>query len=706
MEVAGRKVENQVQFWSLLGPFLILLSIAVLLFKVSPHWYFPLSALVGIPLCIKWKMKGMASALCCLFLLSAWSFQSLELHERYWHVGLSLAMAFSFIVLTLSWEEAQGVIEDLQLESQSRLENFSLLDEQWKNAEQEWSQIKGQTEAEIAALSQEVVKNQEDKQTFYKIAQLAKDEWIQIKTQHDHLLQDLLYKKQQIAQLHERLEETELTIQGFVNGEGEKQLECITLQMGEVQRENESLKAKLAQVEADLAAQTGAKADVEHEFHAKQQEMVQQFKEQQLKDQQVIEELKERLKQKEHDHKEKQESQGNLQLLQQQYLVLQTEKAVLQQSHVALQQQYEQLRVIELQQKQLLQNAQQRVREFEIKLEEEKRLLETLQKSKKDLEEQVAQRDECIRLNEAEAAESLKLLQELQSKQAFSRRYQMELEQKCHTLEEKCVELEEKCLSAEQTQEELRNALKIEQEECLKMSQALEATQAALQAHEEQTGKLKLEWQERIEHLNNSCVEKQEECACFERKMAELKAELEGAQHHAQCMRVELEAHSKEAEGLKEQVVQLKQLQDLLEETQQQLQLEKEKHVHQEKQEDVKIKDSVQDDVRVNIEVPSVQMRKIEGMYKQLREQFQEKCGVLDATRKELFFAQEELLRCQKEHDEEHVFDQTREMRCLQNDLFVLGKEHEHMQKTYQIEVEALSEVVESLLCQLSEGKN
>ena len=45
------------------GHFLFLLSIAVLLFKVSIHWYFPVSAIIGIPLCVKWKMKGMAVAL-------------------------------------------------------------------------------------------------------------------------------------------------------------------------------------------------------------------------------------------------------------------------------------------------------------------------------------------------------------------------------------------------------------------------------------------------------------------------------------------------------------------------------------------------------------------------------------------------------------------------------------------------------------------
>jgi len=222
VDIAGRKVESQVQFWSVLGPFFVLLSIAVLLFKASPHWYFPFSALIGIPLCVKWKMKGMAATLCSLFLLAGISYPQLELDERYWHVGLSLAMAFSFIVLTLSLEEVEGLVEKLQLESQSRLDNVLLLDERWKSAELAWSLEKERWGREAAVLARDLTRVQEERQIFYKLAQLAKEELVQVKEEHARLVQDLLYKKEHIAQLHERLEEAEKTIQGFVDSASEK----------------------------------------------------------------------------------------------------------------------------------------------------------------------------------------------------------------------------------------------------------------------------------------------------------------------------------------------------------------------------------------------------------------------------------------------------------------------------------------------------
>lgn len=245
MTVVEKKLENQVQFWSLLGPFLILLSIAVLLFKVSPHWYFPVSALIGIPLCVKWKMKGLAAALCCLFLLSGIGYQNLDLDDRYWHVGLALTMAFSFIVLTLSLEEVEGAVSKLQLESHSRLENFQLLDEKWKTVENAWHSEKEKLTADLTALIAEKTQILDEKQTFYKLAQLAKDELNLIKNQHDRLIHDLLYKKEQVSQLHERVEEMEATIQGFVNSDSEKQLTISAEQIIQLNQENERLQARI-----------------------------------------------------------------------------------------------------------------------------------------------------------------------------------------------------------------------------------------------------------------------------------------------------------------------------------------------------------------------------------------------------------------------------------------------------------------------------
>src|SRR4051794_1828326 len=108
VNILEKRVENQVQFWSLLGPFIILLAIVVLLFKMSSHWYLPVSVLFGIPLCVKWRMKGLAASLAFLVTLFVVSYSTLQFDELYWHVGMGMAMALSFVILTLSLEEVQS----------------------------------------------------------------------------------------------------------------------------------------------------------------------------------------------------------------------------------------------------------------------------------------------------------------------------------------------------------------------------------------------------------------------------------------------------------------------------------------------------------------------------------------------------------------------------------------------------------------------
>ncbi len=288
-----KKIESQVQFWSLLGPFFVLLSITALLLKASAHWYFPFSALIGIPLCVKWGVKGMVGALGSLLILVCISFHGLELDERYWHVGLTVAMAFSFVVLTLSLEEAQGLVGKLQVESQSRLDNFLFLDERWKEAALEWEKSKERMQSEIEALTAEGAKVLEEKQAFYKLTQLAKDELIQIRKKYDALLQELIYKKQHIAQLQERIEESEGTIQKLVNSEWEKKSEALLEQVNLVERDRENLKSQIALM----------KEEREKAFHQREQELAaphdlalyQQLKEQFKEKSQTLEETRKAL---------------------------------------------------------------------------------------------------------------------------------------------------------------------------------------------------------------------------------------------------------------------------------------------------------------------------------------------------------------------------------------------------------------------------
>jgi epidermal growth factor receptor substrate 15 len=93
--------------------------------------------------------------------------------------------------------------------------------------------------------------------------------------------------------------------------------------------------------------------------------------------------------------------------------------------------------------------------------------------------------------------------------------------------------------------------------------------------------------------------------------------------------------------------------------------------------------------------------RKIEGLYAQLKDQFYEKSSVLDATRRELFQVQEQLLKLQKDSEEKHAFEISEYEMCLHHDLNTLAMETELTQKDYQEELNALHKLVGDLLNQM-----
>jgi chromosome segregation ATPase len=625
VDTIGKKVENQVQFWSLLGPFFVLLSIAVLLFKVSPHWYFPISALIGIPLCVKWKMKGMALALGCLFLLAGVSYQDLDFDDRYWYVGLSLAMAFSFIVLTLSLEEVDGLVGKLQLESQSRLDNFLLLDEKWKIAEQGWLLEKEKSKAEIAALMQEVAKIQEDKQIFYKLAQLAKDELVQVRGQHDQLLQDLLYKKQQFAQLHERLEETEITLQGFVNSDAERQIQTLTERLTNLEREREIFKAKIALVQEENQA-----CQIE--------------KEQLWRDLQACQESEKLcLIEQQHFQQDKQDQQNIVQALQNKCALI--EEHLLYQEQQAKQRE-EQYKLAQQQLQKQLEEEKHRA-DMQLRQNQQQALLQGQQEIKA-----LQERYHKVREDLARAHEDLDMtndaLNHLRQKEEYYKTSMQRLQEQLE--EQKKVEecFKQSQLGQNRLTEEikaLQERYQAAQEELMQIRQDLEAKNAAL-----------TQFQEKVEKLSNELCEQQS----LIKQSAEQKQRLEN-------LKLQLEQA-------------LQQTQEQLQQTKQKLDASQQQHYRE--------------------QLPNAlgNKRQIESMYMQLKEQFQEKCDVLDATRRELFHANEELLKCKREYEEEHLFGQSANEYHLQRYILQLGKQFEQMQKLYQQEIDDLTLLVGHLL--------
>ncbi len=95
----------------------------------------------------------------------------------------------------------------------------------------------------------------------------------------------------------------------------------------------------------------------------------------------------------------------------------------------------------------------------------------------------------------------------------------------------------------------------------------------------------------------------------------------------------------------------------------------------------------------------SGEMRRLEGMHRQLKLQFEEKSATLDAARKALFHTQEKLSGLERECEEKHVYDADETTKAWQKYT------HQMIQETEQLEQEVsdLQALISTLVRQTSE---
>lgn len=568
VNISERKVEHQVYFWSILGPCLILLSLVVLLFKSSSHWYFPLSAIVAIPICLKWKMKGLAATMAIFFSFAVLFYQHFNLEERYWYVGMAMAMAFSLIILVLALDEISFLIQRLQSESQSRLDNFSRLSEQIKTTEAEWLKEKEHLNSRAHVLSAELVQAQDERKLAQKLVNLTQEELVALRDQHTHLLQDLFERKQHIAQLKEQIEETEATVQGLVNGEMERQLQTALERVEQSEKHIESLKQ-----------------EKEALLHAQKQ----------------IEDRAERIAKE------------------------------LEQALMREHQEQQQVRTLEQDKMHCYQQRQQQEETIKA-LEEEKRQLNVI-------------------LNEFK--------QDYQQMEGLAAHYQAELEQQ------------------KQVATQFENQLEEQRQNCDTLKEQREKADHLVKQH-----------QQNIEQLSQQLVQAQQQRVLIDQELVQLK----------------IEVNEKEAR--------LKEWQDRSQDQQAEA---ADKAVYEKELEQLKVdllaKQQQVDDLQKSLEKMQDQAsrlpyapgnnRRIEGMYIQLKEQFQEKSSVLDETRRDLFYAQEEIEKIRKEQEETSIFQFSEGEKLWQNYVQQLQKETEETLQEQQQEIQDLYILVQDLLKQI-----
>lgn len=92
------------------------------------------------------------------------------------------------------------------------------------------------------------------------------------------------------------------------------------------------------------------------------------------------------------------------------------------------------------------------------------------------------------------------------------------------------------------------------------------------------------------------------------------------------------------------------------------------------------------------------ELRRLEGLYLQMREQFNEKSSVLDSTRRELFLMQEKFLSIQKEHEEKEIFGESECEQSLYNIISITDVELKHQIVELNHEISQLHSLVDVLM--------
>lgn len=238
-----------------------------------------------------------------------------------------------------------------------------------------------------------------------------------------------------------------------------------------------------------------------------------------------------------------------------------------------------------------------------------------------------------------------------------------------------------------------------------------EAQVTSLREHQKaessSTSKLKekdIQQQTTIQELNFHLDALSKEKTLLETNLEKLKRELDQLRanekaHEGKYLQL-LETHKIEIESLqmvvKSHKNDLVQLQQQWQRDKQQLVAEKESLAVQLQQ----VKEELQ-----SLPPPSAQpahsdtreLRRVEGLYNQLRNQFAQKSATLDSTRRELFHAQEQLTTAQKEMEETKLIHE-REIESHLSKLLNSAERELSVEDRLQKEIDQLHEIIASLM--------
>jgi len=150
-----RRMRDQVLFWAQLGPMTLLLTLLAAAPLVG-RLDLPIIAMVGSVACWRWRMRALGGVLATLIGWVAWQLQAIPPEDRFWYLGIGIALALGFVVLCLAFDEVKAAIGQLEGEASSRLETLMRFEGQVKRRETQWQLERDRAAQQLAALEQKL----------------------------------------------------------------------------------------------------------------------------------------------------------------------------------------------------------------------------------------------------------------------------------------------------------------------------------------------------------------------------------------------------------------------------------------------------------------------------------------------------------------------------------------------------------------------
>ena len=159
MQALEKQVESKVQLWSLVGPCCIIFSILFLYIRPDANdLYLPYASLIGIPLCWKWKIRGLAVSLGILAALMVYHWSSIEPDALLGEIGICTTFALGFLITALSFDEVLDPLKSFQVQTDAQTVEIAQLRESLKtytDSAESYEKLVGMARQELLSLSRD-----------------------------------------------------------------------------------------------------------------------------------------------------------------------------------------------------------------------------------------------------------------------------------------------------------------------------------------------------------------------------------------------------------------------------------------------------------------------------------------------------------------------------------------------------------------------